>query len=281
MATVQTRAFQLEGADGGPLRGSVRTVGDGGGRPAVVICHGFKGFKEWGFFPPLAHRIANAGVTTVSFNFSGSGIGPDGESFSEGERFARATFSGDVEDIRRVCAALTAGDIAGTTPPGTIGMFGHSRGGGTAILYAARYGGLAALVTWNAIASVHQWTDEEVESWRASGKMDVVNARTGDVLPVYTDVLDDIEQNGEDSLHIAAAAERIGIPWLIVHGDADEAVSVADGRHLYANSGSEAKLQIVKGGAHTLGAKHPWSGATPELEQAMDITSAWFSRHLK
>ena len=76
MATVKNTSFELKGADGGPLRGTVWTVGDGKGRPAVVVCHGFKGFKDWGFFPHLAHRLANAGLTTVTFNFSGVVSGP-------------------------------------------------------------------------------------------------------------------------------------------------------------------------------------------------------------
>jgi len=82
MATVNTTQFELVGADGGPLRGDVRTQEKGADRPAVVICHGFKGFKDWGFFPHLAARIARAGMTAVSFNFSGSGVGPDGEKHS-------------------------------------------------------------------------------------------------------------------------------------------------------------------------------------------------------
>ena len=46
---------------------------------AIRQPHGFKGFKDWGFFPHLADRLARAGLVAVSFNFSGSGVGPDGE----------------------------------------------------------------------------------------------------------------------------------------------------------------------------------------------------------
>ena len=50
MATAMTTAVELTGADGGPVRGEVRTAAGGENRPAVVLCHGFKGFKDWGFF---------------------------------------------------------------------------------------------------------------------------------------------------------------------------------------------------------------------------------------
>ena len=51
MSTASVTRVELTGADGGPLRGEVRTVQDGAGRPPVVICHGFKGSKDW-VFPP-------------------------------------------------------------------------------------------------------------------------------------------------------------------------------------------------------------------------------------
>src|SRR6185295_20132048 len=109
---------------------------------------------------------------------------------------------------------------------------GHSRGGGVSVLATAGDPGIAALVTWASIGSTNRWTPEVIENWRARGKMDVVNARTGDVLPLSTDILDEVQGDQSGRLDIRAAAARIKAPWLIVHGDADEAVSVADGRQL-------------------------------------------------
>lgn len=281
MATVMTTTFQMKGADGGPLRGDVRTASGGAGRPAVVICHGFKGFKDWGFFPKLAERIATAGATAVSFNFTGSGIGPDGESFSEPDRFGHATFSKDIEDIGRVMTALREGSlIPGLEAPSRVGLFGHSRGGGTSIAYLGGVGAADALVTWAAISTVHRWPDGVVASWRESGKLDVPNARTGDILPLHTDVLEDIDEHGNGRLDLLAGAARIKVPWLIVHGAADETVPLDEGRRLREAAPGSAHLTEIEGGAHTFGARHPWAGTTPELSRAMDETVAWFSRHL-
>ena len=38
--------------------------------PLVILCHGFKGFKDWGCFPYLMEKIAAEGNYAVSFNFS-------------------------------------------------------------------------------------------------------------------------------------------------------------------------------------------------------------------
>lgn len=280
MATVHEYPFEITGSDGGPLRGEVRTAAAGGGRPAVIVCHGFKGFKDWGFFPHLAHRMARAGLTAVTFNFSGSGV--IGESFSEPDRFARATHSGDLEDLSIVFAALRSGRLASPVAPvATSGLFGHSRGGGTAVLFAAQETGVAALVTWAAIATVHRWPDEVIAEWRRNGQIEIVNARTGQVLPLHSDHLDDLERHGADRLDILAAAARVRAPWLIIHGDEDESVPVSNAAQLHhAASKDTSELLLVPGGSHGFGGKHPWRGATPQLDRAMDCTVEWFTRRL-
>jgi dienelactone hydrolase len=281
MATVTVRPFVLTGADGGPLRGDVRTAGRGEGRPAVVVCHGFKGFKDWGFFPHLAMRLARAGMTAVTFNFSGSGIGPDGESFSEIERFAHSTFSNDLDDLETVRRALAHGDlVGGLGAQERIGLFGHSRGGGVAVLHASAHASCAALVTWAAIAHPLRWDGETLSRWKREGKIDIVNQRTGDVLPLRTDILDDIDRRG-DELDIAQAAKHVSAPWLIVHGAADEAVPHVEAeRLLNAAQTQPCELKVIADGTHTFGARHPWAGSTPWLDEAMDATVDWYSRHL-
>lgn len=282
MATVNTTQFELVGADGGPLRGDVRTQEKGANRAAVVICHGFKGFKDWGYFPHLAARIARAGMTAVSFNFSGSGVGPDGESFSEPERFGHATFSGDLADLTTVVDALHGGALVeGLVKPKRMGLFGHSRGGAAAVLFAAVEKRARALVTWSAIGSLLRWDEVTIERWREEGQLEVVNMRTREVLPLYTDVLDDIAEHASGRLGLLGAAGSIKAPWLIVHGEQDEAVSPSDAEKLHsAARRGTAQLEMIPGGTHTLGARHPWAGYTPELERGMDLTVAWFSRHL-
>lgn len=281
MATPVLMRFELCGADGGALRGDVRSAGREGVRPAVVICHGFKGFKDWGFFPYLADRLARGGLTAVSFNFSGSGVGPDGETFSEPERFGHATLGKDLQDLDTVLAALRGGILVqGLVAPSAVGLFGHSRGGGIAILRAARDAGVRALVTWSAIGSALRWGPETIAQWRREGRMSVTNMRTGDVLPLFTDALDELEADSQGVLDIGAAAAAIRAPWLIVHGESDESVAVKEARLLQQRTAGRGELLLIPHGSHTFGARHPWAGMTRELEQAMDATVGWFLRAL-
>jgi pimeloyl-ACP methyl ester carboxylesterase len=228
----------------------VRAAGRDSPRPAIVIVHGFKGFKDWGMFPPLGDRLARAGFATVTFNLSGSGVNDTGE-FDRPERFGRNTFSAELQDLGLVLDALVRGEL-GVAAPTTIGLVGHSRGGGIAVLHAAGDPRVRALVTWAAISSVERWSAQEVAEWRQKGAKEIVNARTGQRLPLYTDVLDDVERNAT-SLDILGAAARLQIPWLIVHGTEDESVSHLESEALRAASPiSTTRLLAVDGGGHTI-----------------------------
>lgn len=142
MATPSLTRHRLPGYLGDILI-DVRTGDRMRPRPAVLVLHGFKGFKDWGMFPPLSERLAKAGFTVVSFNLSGSGVDDAGE-FSLPDQFARATYSGDLGDIAQVVEAVASGalDVAAPT---SIGLLGHSRGGGLGVLAAAAQPRIGAL----------------------------------------------------------------------------------------------------------------------------------------
>lgn len=256
------------------IRGEARVPDNPAG--AVVICHGFKGFARFAFFPRLADKLAHAGLTAVTFDFSGSGIGEDRENFTNQLAFTHNTFTQELDDIEAVVAeARLHGWIAGG-----YGLMGHSRGGGMAILHAARDSDVKALVTWAAISHVNRWPPEQVADWRQRGLMDIPNARTGQTIPVSNELLREMEELGETRLNIAAAAERVSAPWLILHGDADETVPVSEARHLAAIAGITKRLEVIEGGNHTLGGKHPLTEVPPVLQRATSETVAFFVEHL-
>ena len=275
MATPRLERLTLTGSLG-ELFVDVRAAGAASARPAVVGVHGFKGFKDWGFWPAFAERAARAGFTAVTFNLSGSGVDAAGEP-TLGARFSRDTYSRQLEDIGTVVSALFSGAL-GVGEPSTLGLVGHSRGGGMAVLAAAADPRVRALVTWAAIAHADRWSNATREAWRGRGHIDVENSRTGQVLPLGVDILDDLDTNGA-RLDISAAASRLGIPWLIVHGEKDESVPVADAARL-ANANPGATTLIVPGTGHTFGASHPWKPPVPVAERVMEQTLRFLMRKL-
>jgi uncharacterized protein len=268
VATPRLASLELPGADGGPLYVDLRTGARAGeARPTVVVCHGFKGFKDWGFFPRLAERLALGGFTAVTFNLSGSGVGPRSEVVDEPDRWFNQRVSDDLADLRTVIEWA----VAGGAP--WIGLVGHSRGGGLAVLGAAGDPRVGALVTWAAVSGFHRYTVEEQARWRREGRIEVVNTRTGQVLPIGLRLLEDLSANATRALDVGAAASRLRAPWLIVHGTADESVPTHEAERLARASGApRTELFLVDGATHTFGARHPWAGSTPAFEEVVGRT---------
>jgi pimeloyl-ACP methyl ester carboxylesterase len=254
-----------------------------GPRPAVVICHGFKGFMEWGFFPYLATLLAERGFAAVRFNVSGSGMRPGEDRVADPEAFRADTHSRELAEVLAVLDTVAAGGAPfERCDPRRLGLFGHSRGGANAILAAAqRRERVRALVTWAAIAGVDRYSAEQKAAWRRDGELPVVNARTGQQLALGLGLLEDIEAHRTE-LDLLAAAGRRTAPWLIVHGEDDESVPAAEGRRLAerAGDGAATELLVLPGADHTFGARHPFTGPNPALIQALNATQSWLRRYL-
>lgn len=263
--------------DGELVRGDVRMPEGAPPRTAVVLVHGFKGFKDWGFFPWVAEQLAAAGHAVVSFNFSRNGIGPDLESFTELDRFGRNTLSRELDELLWVLDRVEEGEWVRRRPR-KIGLLGHSRGGGDAVLAAREHGAVEALVTWSAVATFDRWDQETKEEWREDGVVYVLNSRTGQQMPLEVSLLEDFETHGE-RLDIEAAAARVKAPWLIVHGRGDLSVDEEDARRLARASG-DARLLLVEGAGHTFEVGHPFEGPSPELLQVVEATRGHFHAHL-
>jgi alpha-beta hydrolase superfamily lysophospholipase len=273
-APANPEAFDVPCKDGLSIRGEVyRAVKQVG---SVIICHGFKGYAHWAFFPYLAHALADKGLTAVTFDFSGSGIGADRETFTEADAFATNTFSREQEDLEVLVDYLRRRKII--TPK--FGLFGHSRGGATAIVYtAATDSDVNALVTWAAISYVNRWTEDEARVWRRQGYAEITNSRTGQVMRLGTDLLDDVELHLKTKLNIEAASAKVKVPWLIVHGTADETVPSAEGERLHAASPGVSTLRLIDAASHSFDAKHPLSVIPKNLETAVRETVNFFVRN--
>jgi len=276
----RTIPFHLDA--GRPLEGRL-TLPDGPGPfPVVVVAHGFKGFLDWGFFPALASLLAERRLAVVRFNFSGAGVRPGEDFVSDLDAFRRNTISQELDDLGTVLAAVGTDLAPESIDRDRIGLVGHSRGGGVAVLAASGDDPpveLRALVTWAAVATFDRFPPEAVDRWRRQGAHIIVNARTGQELPLGVEILDDFERNREQ-LDLEAAASAVRPPWLIVHGDVDPTVPVDEGRSLAALAPNARYVEIA-GGDHVFGASHPFHGPTPPLIEALNETQAWLCPRLR
>ena len=252
--------------------------------PVIILVHGFKGFKDWGFFPDLAERLAIDGYVTLAFNFSRNGIGYDPRTFEHLDAFSENTHSHEVDDLQCVLDAVLENKMARNyADPERIGLLGHSRGGGTALLAAARQTDVVScVVTWAAVSSFFRYSDEQIAQWQKKGFIEIENARTKQMMPIKKSFWDDLNANSE-KLDIVKACENQENPVLFVHGSDDETVDVEESEKLHEACGSYVKrLEIIENAGHTFNVKHPMDRDKPpaEYHTACDLTENWFDNYL-
>ena len=269
--------FTRDPRRGETIRGEVRIPEGPPPTSAVLVVHGFKGFKDWGFFPHLCLQLAAAGHAVVSFNFTRNGIGSDPLEFTELDSFGTNTFSIELDEIRVILDEIFEGSLLPRAPR-KVGLLGHSRGGGQAILAAAEEPRIDALVTWAAVSHFDRWSDETKKEWRELGRLWAMNTRTGQQMPLDVSLLEDYETNSQ-RLDVPSAASRIASPWLILHGLEDETVPPDEARAL-ARAAVNARMVLVGDAGHTFQARHPFESSSPELDEAVQRTIQHFERHL-
>jgi pimeloyl-ACP methyl ester carboxylesterase len=244
----------------------------------VVICHGSKGFKDWGFFPHFGRELAAAlGCPTVTFNFTGSGVGPDLADFTEPEAFGHNTFGKEIDDLAAVLDGLEAGRLGSLefAPVTRVGVVGHSRGAVAAILAGER-DSVRAVATWAGIGAAERYL-APFELLAPGEVARISNARTGDVLPLYDDVAREILADPA-RFDLPASLGRSRVPLLVVHGTDDAAVPTEDAHRLAAVD--TARLELIEGAGHTFEVGHPFEGPSPELERAIALAAEHFRTHL-
>ena len=281
--TIQERTLSIENRRGDAVHADVRFPEEAGvPLPVVVMCHGFKGFKDWGPFPAWGRRLAEAGFVSVLFNFSHNGVSPEEPTaFTELDRFAQNTFTRELDDLAAVLDAAAQEKLPGANvDPARLGLMGHSRGGGTAILQAARDDRVKVLVTWSAVAGfLSRFSPEQVDDWKRQGYTEIMNTRTGQKMRLDRVLYDDAMAH-RDALNVGEAAAQVGVPWLIVHAEDDAAVSIDEAETL-AHANPEARFFRASEG-HTFGGAHPFEGKVPStLEAVWEETLAFFEEHLR
>ena len=257
-----TEHWTLRGADGQTIYGTTHLPpADAGVAGTLVICHGFKGYKDYGFFPLLASTAARRGLFAHRFNFSHSGVTDDPRTFARPDLFADNTYTKQVADLLAVQRAAGAGDLPGGAAGLPVSWYGHSRGGLTVVIAAARAAenqtpGPAAVVAAASPSSPQGFTPDQIDRLREQGHVESPSARTGQALRVNRIWLDDIEQH-RDAHNPLKAIKQLTCPILLVHGDADQTVLIDAAHQLHRASDGRARLEVLAGAGHTFNAPNP------------------------
>lgn len=235
--------------------------------PCLILVHGFKGFKDWGFFPYASNYLANCGFFVITFNFSHCGIDDKNFDFFDLKKFAKNTVSLEVSELVQVINAYKNGFFG--IAFGKIGLIGHSRGGGVAILSSLIIK-VDAYVVWASVEKFDRYTERQKDEWKNKGYLEVLNSRTNQMLRMNVELLEDIELNKNGSLSIENAVKDLDKALLIIHGTEDLTVPVDEGEQIY-NWSNKDLTEFIKLPAcgHTFDIVHPFEGSNKKFDKVL------------
>ncbi len=239
----------------------------------VFLVHGFKGFKDWGFFPFMAHSIAEkTGFQVIVFNFSYNGLNPGDTEITNAEKFEQNTYSHEIDDLTAMINAAEQGYFGKKAEH--IYLIGHSRGGGIVLLTASilQNPKIKKVITLATINHVDRFDNE---LWKKQGYLEVVNGRNGQMLRLGKALYEDIQQYKDTKLNILNAVLNIDVPILFIHGTQDESVPYQESIVLHESRIKHEKpsfLFTIENTGHTFGIKHPFTVSSSELIQITDKT---------
>jgi alpha/beta superfamily hydrolase len=203
----------------------------------VVLGHGVTGNKDRPLLLELANLLARTGIHALRFSFAGNGA-------SEG-RFTDATITKEVEDLGAVLDAL---------PGWYVGYAGHSMGAAVGVLRASEDARVHFLISLAGMAHTAAFAQREFGN---------VTPGTGCMwekpeCPLSQSYLDDMARIGS----VVDAARQVRVPWLFLHGLADEVVPPQDSRDLFAVAGQPKQLNELPEADHVFSSHHAASMAS-------------------
>lgn len=255
---------------------------DGIPKPIILHVHGFKGFKDWGYFNQLAEYAAGKGFVFIKMNFSHNGTTPESPlDFVDLEAFGSNNFSIEQSDMATVIDYVFSNDFMVGKNELDLGRFfltGHSRGGAAVILKGYQDKRIKAVASWAGINNLaNHFNMKEINKWKENGVMYIENSRTKQMMPLYYQIVEDFQIN-KDLLNLPHAIKNFMKPLCIIHGSEDPTVPVRVA-YLTQKWNPNIELHIVEGADHVFNGGHPWTNhELPEyVKTVLNLTGKFFN----
>jgi len=224
-------------------------AGARGSRAVAVLLHGVTSQHDRPYLVALADALDAKGIASLRFSFAGNGK-------SEG-RFEDSTLTKEVGDLGSAIDALASAGFA------RVALVGHSMGAAVALLRASSDARVRALVSLAGMVHVQRFMQRHFGTL-VPGR-DLMLGREGCVFGQA--LADDAAYVGT----LTRLAAKLQIPWLLVHGEADEMVPIADS--VDARAAALDRPELVR----LPGVDHRFTGASAALAAAV---VPWLERQL-
>lgn len=191
----------------------------------VVIGHGITAHKDRPMLIELSNVLSRNGIHSLRFSFSGNGA-------SEG-KFEEFTPTKEVGDLGAVLDALSDWHV---------GYAGHSLGAIVGVLRASQDPRIHFLISLAGMAHAAAFVQREFGTVTpGAGCMWEMPQ-----FPLSRAFVDDMNRIGS----VVEVARKIRVPWLFVHGLADDVVPPQDSRDLFAVASEPKRLIEIPGSDH-------------------------------
>jgi len=274
--------FTLRYANRSQLRCTLRLPTGRGPFRLVILAHGFRGFKDWGFFPYLSESLCQSGFAVLAFNHSRCGISENPFQITDLDQLSQSSTTAELNDWDLLMDSLLRGDFPHSNQAKlySMGIVGHSRGGSYGILMASRYRQIRAVVTWGAIQTFQRFSLETRQRWREQGYLEIEGTDSEKGVRLRLTALSALEKN-QDRLDVPRAMRELSIPVLLLHGRKDRVVYLSEGQKLWQSADQRlSRFHIIEDGGHTFRTPHPLLHPSPALSEAIAETITWMQKKL-
>lgn len=214
----------------------------------VILAHGVTGNKDRPLLVALAEGLSQRGWPCLRLSFAGNGD-------SEGV-FGDATISKESRDLR---------DVLDSLPPSLkVAYIGHSMGAAVGVTVAAEDPRIRVLVSLAGMVRTEEFLEREFgdavpgEGFMWDEPEFPLSQRYADDLGAIGDLFDEVGQ--------------VSVPWLLIHGTADDVVKIEDSRDAYDTAEEPKKLVEIPGAGHSFDEK--------TYPQVVSEVASWFDEYL-
>lgn len=213
----------------------------------LLLGHGVTGNKDRPLLVALAEGLAARGWPCLRLSYSGNGD-------SEGA-FAEATITKESDDLRDVISALP-GDRR-------IVYIGHSMGGAVGVMTTAADARIRVLVALAGMIRTEAFCHREFGGV-APGKGFMWD---DPAFPLSRNYVDDMESIGD----LFDEVGQITVPYLLIHGTADDVVLLEDSLDAYDTADEPKRLVKITGAGHSFDEK--------SYPQVVEEIAGWLEEH--
>lgn len=282
--TVQKLDFSIANDIGKKINGDIYFNNDFNKKlPIILVFHGFKGYKNWGFFPFICNQFANNSYISICFNFSLNGINSNDYFIDNIEDFANNTISQEFNDaillINKIQDKTLLNPDIYNKWNGEIYLLGFSLGGGIAMLVANHFPNLIyKIALWAPVACFDRYTQRQKDLWKKNNYFEFFNSNTQQTLKMNYSYIEDLENN-INKYNIINIIKNLECKICIIHGNEDITIPKHEIQLLIDNADkANTVFYHINNTGHSFGISHPMIDVSDKLNYIISLTKEFFSK---